>query len=247
MKTLHDHELAAYAEITELENLSWQSFQKCSPQESQLFPKDLSAERKEEIFIAREMRDLKSCKAQDCAFNFTAEERDQIGALESDEEIQKTFFEFYKSRVEKPRELHPLIEKFKISKVEPALSVCQGPELKALVEKRPLKDWPYRLASVRYESQMRPTTRLTQGKHFKENGNFCFAEALIFSNHYDVELLKVWRYQPEEKQLRVELRYRVDFLSTWFRRLQKPRLQAAIEEVLTEEMESFKNCVNSGA
>jgi hypothetical protein len=242
--SLHDHELAAYGEIRGLEGLTPEKFRQCSPQESIPFPKEIPADWLESIFIPREMRDLKSCKPDSCAFNFTPEEREQIGKLSSNEEIQQKFFEFYQARVAKPGELHPLIQRFKITDAKASFSeACQSPELKTLITERPLKNWPFRFSSVRYESQMRPTTRLTQGKHFKANQTHCFAEALIFSNHYDAELIKVWAFDPSTTSVRVEIRHRIDFLSTWFRRLQKPKLQAALERVLGEELAAFQACV----
>ncbi|TVQ81143.1 MAG: hypothetical protein EA369_00590 [Bradymonadales bacterium] len=245
MKTLHDHETAAKAELAFDRDVSVESFKACSPQESRPFPSELSEELQSTIFISREMRDLRNCSRDSCPFNFTPDERELIGKQSSDAEIKKTFFQFYNERVSGEREIDIFFQKFLIQDARKAFSVCESKELDQLVKGRPLASWPFWLSAVRYDGQMRPTTRLTQGKHFVTGNEQCFAEALVFSNHYDVELIKVWSFLPKERKLTVEVRHRVDFLTTWFRRLQKPRLQSALEEALESEVRQFLACLPS--
>jgi len=240
---LHDHEVAARAIISNTDDLTVDQFKSCSPQESIPFPNELTADLREQIFIPREMRDLRSCRPDSCAFNFHTDERKKIAAGSSNEDVQNLFFQFFQNRVAGKKGISDKKRRFFITDAEKAFSICHSDSLNSLLADRPLKDWPYRLSNVRYESQMRPTTRLTQGKHLKINSEHCFLEGLIFSDHYDVELIKLWSFKPEEKNLTIEIRYRLDFLHTWFRRLQKPRIQSALERVLREEVDSFYSCV----
>ena len=241
IKVLHEREVAARGSFKLKKTPSLTDWKACIPQESVKFPTAFSQEQQEAIFSGKEFEDLKNCTPNECAFNFLPYEKEFLARLESDEDYKNAFYDFYANRVKGRTPLDPLRTPFFIRSSDEAFRYCSSSKLSDLLDNRPLKIG-YRLALAQYGDKMRPTTRLVQGVHYKTEDIHCYAEALIFSNHYDLDRVDVWSLHKDRVVL--EARDRIDFLRTWVRRLQKGKLQKVIEEVVERDLKAAQNCLS---
>lgn len=239
----HDREIAVRATIHVRAAVNEKSFSRCVPRESRAFPFDLPGDLKEKIFISSELKDLMKCSPQDCAFNFNPQELEQLEKKSNPQERQELYWNFFTNRV--LGKTKPEASPFRIGSQNARLSSCQNADLNKLLDQRPLPKAFWRLSHVRYSAKMRPTTRLLQGLPYRDASNLCYAEALIFSDHYDNDRIEVWTWAPEDggSLLQVEVRHRVDLLNTWIRRLNKQSLRDELKKALTEQIQSASDCL----
>jgi len=244
---LVDREIAVLVEV-DLKTTPKKAFSSCVPRESLLFPKGLTTKLSEKIFTKKELSDFKACKPGSCKHNFLDEEIEQLIKSEpkSDEDYKNSFFTFYENRVKQKTPILLQESRWKISSDAKPISFCEGAQADAILNQRPTPKANFRLSVVQYDPKMRPTTRLLQGIFFQDSKNksACFIESLLFSNHYDLDRIEAWELNSENK-LKLLVRHRIDLLSTWFRRLQKPTLQKSLEKAALSEVLEAKNCLIS--
>lgn len=244
---LVDREIAVLVEV-DLKAAPKKDFSSCVPRESISFPKVLTTSLSEKIFTKKELSDFKACKPDSCKHNFLDQEIEWLikSGLKSDEDYKNKFFSFYKNRVERKTPILLQESRWKISSAVKPISFCEGAQADSILNQRPLPKANFRLSVVQYDSKMRPTTRLLQGIFFQDSKNksLCFIESLLFSNHYDLDRIEAWELNSKN-ELRLLVRHRIDLLSTWFRRLQKPRLQKSLEKAALSEVLAAKNCLIS--
>lgn len=239
---LHVQEIAIEGSFL-LKEKTGSSFTSCIPQESKVFTGEFPEEIQKSIFRPSELNALMKCSHHNCAFNFLFPELQSLEALKTEEERKKAYLQFFKNRmIGKTVPFAPQTTLW-IRSQEKAFSFCDSSEFSKLLDERPLKKYPYRFQHAQYQSRMRPTTRLTQGLFFENNT--CYAEVLIFSDHYDGERVEIWQAKsvPEGLKIRVQIRHRLDFLTSWFRRLNKSSLRDALKEQIKKQLDQVKNCL----
>lgn len=255
IEELSDHEIAGEVWVDYKGKIKKEEFFACLPRESKKFPKDFAAFLKEfgeKIFIEKEFEDLKACKPGDCKFNFKPDEQARIKKARAqnkpDDTFKQIYFRYFQNRAKGKTELSEKKTSFFIRSSEKAFNFCKSKELDQLLQSRPDPKQEFRLANVRYSTRMRPTTRLTQTRAYSVSPNkHCFAEALIFSDHYDVEKIDIWRMHQKEAQegeIRLVVRHRLDFLTTFWRRLQKGGLRKALIRESTDDIQELVDCIN---
>ena len=242
---LVDREIAVLVEV-DLKTTPKKAFSSCVPRESILFPKALAASLSEKIFTKKELSDFKACKPGSCKHNFLDKEIELFikSDTRSDEDYKDKFFLFYENRVKQKTPILLQDSNWKISSAAKPLTFCEGAQADAILNQRPAPKANFRLSVVQYDPKMRPTTRLLQGVFFQDSKtkSSCFLESLLFSNHYDLDRIEAWELNSENK-LKLLVRHRIDLLSTWFRRLQKPKLQKSLETAAIEEVLAARNCL----
>lgn len=245
---LSPREIAVKASLDIKSDVSFEKFKSCIPRESFVFPESLSEELEKKIFLESELEDLMNCSTEKCAFNFLPYELEFLSKLKSAEKRKAAYFNFFKNRTRGLTPMNPRNDDLLIRSKDKAFDFCEGKELNELLDKRPLKDTAYRMSQVRYDTRMRPTTRLLQGEFFKTaKNNFCFAEAFIFSDHYDADRVELWQLSKSPNtttsNLQLQIRHRIDFLHTWFRRLQKGGLRDKLAEVAQSQLMEASECL----
>lgn len=245
---LNPREIAVKGSIDIKAEVSFEKFKSCIPRESFAFPESLGQELEKRIFLESELEDLMSCSTEKCAFNFLPYELEFLSKLKSPEKRKAAYFNFFKNRTRGLTPMNPRNDDLLIRSKDNAFDFCEGKELVELLDKRPLKNVAYRMSQVRYDTRMRPTTRLLQGQYFTATqNNFCFAEAFIFSDHYDADRIEVWQLAKNSgtktSSLKLQIRHRIDFLHTWFRRLQKGGLRDKLAEVSKSQLIEASECL----
>jgi hypothetical protein len=242
----HDHEIAAAGEIEIGSTFTQAELSACATQESIPFTKQLPKKWTEAIFQKSELSDLEECKPGSCAFNFLPYEIQFLSKLPSTGEKKNAFLQFYKDRVQGKTPVDPRRSWMFIRSKDQKFSFCSSKPLHKLLDQRPIKTKDFRLAFANYDSRMRPTLRLLQSAEYaSEDGWKCYAEALIFSDHYDGERVDLWGLQTKDGKstLRLEIRNRMDFLHSWWRRLKKGSLRDRIKSVVAAQLEAAGNCL----
>ena len=244
LNELHDQEIASSAEIVLPFSPTHKDFLSCVPRESIAYPKALPTDWFDKIFTQDEMFDLMKCSDSSCAFNFTPLELKQFESLKTPGERQTLFLKFYDDRVKGLMGIDPRKSAIFIRSKDNAFSECgTAPELSKLLNQRPIRDFDWRLSVSKYSKNMRPTTRLLQGVSYQQDGSFCYGEALVFSNHYDVDRVEVWSLTRGTgwPRLKLQLRHRIDLLNSWARRLSKEKFRKEADEVVESDLtEAFK-------
>jgi hypothetical protein len=242
---LVDREIGVMVEL-DLGGPPQKRFSSCIPRESIAFPNKLSSELSNKIFSKKELSDFKACQPGACKHNFSdAEILEMIERrLKSDDDYKQIFFSFYQNRVAGRTPIQLGKSSWKITSDENPFSFCDGRQMKSILDQRPAPQAEFRLSAVQYDLKMRPTTRLLQGVFYQASNTKteCYVEALLFSNHYDLDRIEAWELS-EENKLRLVIRHRIDLLSTWFRRLQKPKLQQSLEASAVRDITAAKNCL----
>lgn len=238
----HDFEIASAGrvQVSELVN----PFLSCVPQESQPFPTLWPQSLTDSIFRPKELRDLMGCHSQKCLFNFLPAEVAELEKASSENERKRLYRRFYEDRAAGRTGLDPRKERNFIRKAE-GWGACSSQELEDLLKRRPLQDRGYRLSHVHYDERMRPTTRLLQSATYRVGDTECYAEALLFADHYDVDRVEVWSRNKRTKELRLEVRHRIDLLNTWVRRLNKNAFRRELRELVENQVKAAKACIEN--
>ncbi len=247
---LHEQEIAAQATATLSQKISDAAFLICTPRESFPFPKSWSSELKENVFAREALSDLMKCSPKKCAFNFLRPELEVLERLEKPEDFKNQFIQFYQDRVDGKTGLDTGRTPYFFRTGSTAEDFCPSPSLKTLIDNRPVKGFPFRLSLVRYNPRMRQTTRLLQGTSYplgKNQSGVCYAEALLFSDHYDLDRLEVWKLERMDQGTRVsvQVRHRIDLLNSWFRRLNKGALKDELKDLLEGQMKETLACLQN--
>lgn len=226
MEQVEDREIASKAEVEIPEivaqKISEAKFNACVPRESKALSDSLLAELKNKIFDGSANKALMKCRPGDCAFNFLPHEVELLSKINNLEDRKKEFWQFYKNRISRKTGLQENRVRFHIRSKDQLIEDCNGPGLASVLDDRMSKSARFRLAYANYDSQMRPTTRLLQSHYFQTTDKtFCYAEALIFSDHYDDDRVEVWSLKKSNTttKLKIQVRHRIDILNTWARRL----------------------------
>lgn len=187
------------------------------------------------------------CRPDRCAYNFLPHEVEALSRLKNAEDRKRAYWEFFKNRVSRKTGLQENRTRFHIKSAHNLIEDCQSPGLASVLDNRMTKDTQFRLTHVQYQSQMRPTTRLLQSGYFQTpEKTYCFAEALIFSDHYDDDRVEVWSLKKTEagSTLKVQVRHRIDILNTWVRRIQaKEGLAQELDKVLERQIRDAASCL----
>jgi len=247
----HEREIGASAKFLINGIVTQAQFLKCVPQESHPLPQKWPEELRRSVFSQGAARDLADCELKDCAFNFSSTEIEGLMKAKNDDERWAAFQEIYQKRSTGASRPAADREAFWIRSANHPLGICRDPQIAEVLDHRPSSKLARRLSHVQYNKKMRQTTRLLQATQFKMKSppeGFCFVEALIFSDHYDLDRVEAWqlkRVGPAESEIQVEVRHRIDFLNSWFRRLNKPKLARELREALEKQAEVAQNCLNS--
>jgi hypothetical protein len=252
-RELHDHEIAAKAWVSLKAPVSEKKFLSCVPRESIAYPqKQWPADWLAKIFEKGAMIDLMNCTVDRCAFNFLPDERKIYQELSEVEERQKKYIDFFNNRVKGKTGLDPTRTPFMIRQSEGAFDPCVSEDFDKLLRERPLsaREAPFRLSHIQYSPRMRQTTRLLQSSSFSlpaPREGYCYAEALLFADHYDQDRVEVWRYELRQKDQKPEIellvRHRIDILNTWLRRLNKKNLREELKEAVARQVAEAQNCL----
>ncbi len=243
---LHDQELAAKGTIKLSKKPTSSRWKKCIPVESIEFPTMIPPDWLESIFSKKEKTDFLNCRVGKCAFNFSSSEIEALQKMKTEEEKLKAFYEFYKNRIKGNPPPSPDRAALFLRGKDNAFEDCLTKDFGSLLDERPHERFSKRLSHIHYSSEMRPTTRLLQGHRYEVDTYLCYAEALIFSNHYDSERVEVWSLQKngEHPELKLQVRNRIDLLNTWFRRLNKHKLRRELENQMEAQIQKAAQCLN---
>lgn len=242
IEPLHDQEVAARGRITLDQQPSSARFAQCVPQESKPFKGVFSSYDEEFFFTKKERDDLMECSSKRCAFNFLPPEVIELEKITTLEGRKAFFKNAYQKRLDFKYGPDPKRSPLFIRYRDRAFERCgEGSALQDLLNNRPLRDLPFRLTLAKYNRNMRPTTRLSQGAFWTNKAGICYAEALVFSNHYDVDRVEVWSLQGQELQL--EVRHRIDLLNSWLRRLNKEHFIKETELIVDKQINDAKQCL----
>lgn len=253
LNELVDREIAAGSKIeidlpAETADFS-QRFRKCVPIESKVFDGQWSESLDARIFTQRELSDLMKCSAKSCAHNFLPGEIDQLTQAKTEAEKIQLFKQFYKNRYLRQASVSPERAQFLIRAKDRPFDICQSSRFNQLLDQRPKIDWPMRLSLAQYGHRMRPTTRLLQGDFYtSDSGDLCFADAFVYSNHYDLDRVEVWRWRqssPSRGALELQVRHRIDLLNTWYRRLNKGTLRDELRQIVENHVRQAASCLTS--
>jgi hypothetical protein len=250
---LMDREIAAGSKM-ELEihldpqKLS-ERFKQCIPIESQIFDGQWNESLDSRIFTAKELSDLMNCNPKSCAHNFLPQEIDLLTKAQTEGEKIQLFKQFYKNRYLRQASVSPDRAKFLIRTKDRPFQVCQSSRFNQLLDERPNVSWPMRLSLAHYDQRMRPTTRLLLGDFYtSDTGDLCFADAFVYSNHYDLDRIEVWRWKQSSQSmgtLELQVRHRIDLLNTWYRRLSKGTLREELRQIVENHVRQAASCLSS--
>lgn len=243
----HDKEIAASAELVIPKVFQLSDLKKCIPVESRPFDGSFSLTDQKKLFSGKELEDLMKCNLENCAFNFLPYEKRYLQTLDSKEKKSQALMNFLADRIKGRTPVDPSRSPQFIRQSEKTFPDCHSDQLDQLLQKRLNPTLDYRIQVSQYDKRMRPTVRLVQGEWFTTPKKlFCYAEALGFSTHYDDDRVEVWSFETKENQtiIHLSIRNRIDFLRTWFRRLQKPRLRDQLKDVITQDLNAAASCLN---
>jgi hypothetical protein len=250
---LIDREIAAGSRIEMEIQLDPQKladrFKKCIPVESQIFNGQWNESLDSRIFTTKELSDLMKCNSKSCAHNFLPQEIDQLTKAQTESERIQLFKQFYKNRYLRQASVSPERARFLIRTKDRPFQICQSTRFNQLLDDRPNTHWPMRLSLAHYDQRMRPTTRLLQGDFYtSDSGDLCFADAFVYSNHYDLDRIEVWRWKqssPSTGSLELQVRHRIDLLNTWYRRLNKGALREELRQIVENHVRQAASCLSS--
>jgi len=249
IEELNEREIATAASFEITSKKSWDEVKKCLAVDSQSFPEKLSPDLEQKIFVKKELADLMKCNSRDCAFNFLPYELEYLEKLKTEEQRKEAYFKFFQNRIKGLTPMDPTKADLIIRSSKESFPECQSPILDKFLSQRPLGKADFRLSLVKYDDRMRPTTRLLQSMSFMKSPNqYCYAEALIFSDHYDAERIELWSVskRADVYEISLKIRDRIDFLNSWFRRLQKGSLRKALEKLVQEQSQNMLRCIVAG-
>jgi len=249
IEELNEREIAAAASFQIKSPKSWNELKNCLAVDSQKFPNKLSPELEQKIFTKKELADLMMCGPKDCAFNFLPYELELLEKFKTENQRKEAYFKFFQNRINGLTPMDPTKADLIIRSSENSFPICNSPILDKFLSKRPQGKTDFRLSQVKYDDRMRPTTRLLQSLAFmKSPSQYCYAEALIFSDHYDAERIELWSInkQVDTYEITLMIRNRIDFLNSWFRRLQKASLRKALEKLVQEQSQNTLQCITAG-
>jgi hypothetical protein len=245
LSELHDQEVGAMAELSLDFAPSEKDFYACTPKSSIPFPPRFDELISQQIFTDEETHALMDCSPKDCKFNLLPQELIILDSLEDLGARKAALYRFYEERILGLKGIDPGRGALFIRSRDHGFEDCEGSELQKLLNERPIKGGEFRLQIVRYEKKMRPTARLNQRLFWKRNEVLCAAEALIFSDHYDVDWVQVWSLQKKDARhlLKVQLRNRIDLLTTWVRRLNKDKFRKRALQIAFQEISEVQACL----
>lgn len=250
IKILNKREIANHVYVDLNFEPSRSAFLTCVPRESIAFPDQLPHHLADQIFRDSELHDLMKCNSERCLFNFLPEEQQQLGDEKTVEGTKKLYFQFYKDRTtgKNGKGVMPSHRAFHIEEAS-VIPICQGEPLSKLLKNRPVKNIPFRFSHVQYRSSMRPITRLLQGYDFDihQTNETCYAEALLFADHFDVEHVQVWSLSPDnenkKRRLQLVIRHRLDFLGNWVKRLAKGIIKEELKKEVRSQLIDAARCM----
>jgi hypothetical protein len=253
LEELIDREIAAGSRIEMEIQLNPQKladrFKMCIPIESQTFDGQWNESLDSRIFTTKELSDLMKCNPKSCAHNFLPQEIDLLTKAQTEGEKVQLFKQFYKNRYLRQASVSPDRAKFLIRAKDRPFQICQSTRLNQLLDERPNTNWPMRLSLAHYDQRMRPTTRLLQGDFYtSDSGDLCFADAFVYSNHYDLDRIEVWRWKQSSistGSLELQVRHRIDLLNTWYRRLNKGALREELRQIVENHVRQAASCISS--
>lgn len=251
LKEQHEREIGVSVSDKIEGHISNKAFEACIPRESIPYPKVWGEDLQKKVFAGDALDDWMDCSPKKCAFNFAPKELESLKNLQSKDEYKKKFIDLYNDRVNFKVGLDPERTPFFFRSFKQPFDYCQSKKFDELLDQRPLRNHPFRLSHVRYSKKMRQTTRLLQGITYSEGPNaICYGEALIFSDHYDLDRVEMWKLERQmgakpTTEIEVSVRHRIDLLSTWFRRLNKKTLRDELKSVLKAQVEEAANCLKN--
>lgn len=245
LEPLRDDEVAVEASVVLPDDIEIKRFSACVPQESIPFDGKVPAEWETKIFESKALQDMAKCSASDCAFNLLPTEIHSLTLLKNDTDRKNFYLDALQNRIHFKLGIDPARRPHFITSKDKGFSPCgEGEVIESLLNTRPLRDLPFRLSHAKYNKKMRPTTRLTQGVFWSpkkgETDRICYAEALIFSDHYDVDRVEVWSLQG--RTLTLQIRNRLDLLNTWLRRLNKEKFWKEATSVAENQIKGALEC-----
>jgi hypothetical protein len=239
---LHDREIAVLYRMELLKTPHTSQLKKCLASRGQEFPKNFSGLWDKQIFTSKEFGDLKACEISDCAFRFRADERSEIQKAKSDQQIKDLVYRFYEDRLKGRVEPYAHEAHLRIQESSASFEFCASPSLDQLLTERSPNPAQTVFEVVQYDTRMRPTARMSRILSFNTaQGAACWSKALLFSNHYEVDRVEVWRLQKNE--LRLSVRQRIDFLHSWWRRLRKGELREPLHQWAGDEIKAVAQCL----
>lgn len=235
VQELHEREIAIELSVLLPKTYSDAKLNACIGKSFQDFPQEFKGSLADAIFTKKELEDLKDCEVTDCAFRFRPDERAELERLKDSTAIQKKVYEFYAQRARDRVLPYSWESEFRLDSTDKGFPFCQHPDFSELLKNRKHKNAQNKIQVVRgTDKRMRPTTRLSRSLRYTgKAGEICYADVLLFSNHYDLDRIEVWGVAPADpkkpRHLRLLVRQRIDFLNSWWRRLRKGDLRDALE------------------
>jgi len=241
----HEREISVDIRVKLSKPISESRWKSCFPQRDSHFPEAWTAKLEEKIFGDKELGDLKECKVTSCAFRYRPDERAELHNIKTEVELKKKVLEFYKNRASGRVLPYAHEEEFRIQKSNEAFDFCKSEDVDQLLKTR---DHPKAITLIKVdqgEKRMRPTTRLVRGLAYPSGKSWCWAEALVFSNHYDLDRVELW--EASNAELRLVVRERLDFLHSWWRRMRKGEIQNVLEKWAIDEVNELFACVTKNS
>jgi hypothetical protein len=250
LSELNEKEVGATAELEIDHAMTDDDFKACVPRDSIAYPKTFSDDLQSEIFTKEEARGLDECAPNDCKFNFLSPEALALKNAKDLDAKKALFKKFYDERTQGLKGVDPNRgNQFLRSKDKPFEGPCVGSDLDKLLNARPVRTMPFRLSIVKYEKRMRPTTRLLQGIYWNRNNAYCYGDALVFSDHYDIDRVQLWSAVKTDtgRILQLQFRSRIDLLNSWARRLNKEKFRREAKQIAFSEMDMVEACLKNRA
>ncbi len=241
----HEREIAVDIRTILSKPISEDVWKNCLPQKGTGFPNAWNAALEDKIFAKKELPDTKECKVTSCAFRYRPDERADLQKAKTDAAIKKKVLEFYTDRAKGRVQPYAHEEEFRIQKGEGAFDFCKSSDFDQLLKERNHSKAVTLIKVDLGKKSMRPTTRLTRGLSFSSGKSLCWAEALLFSNHYDLDRIELWEASPQE--LRFVIRERLDFLHSWWRRARKKEITEVLEAWAIDETNRVLACMTKSS
>lgn len=238
-----NREVSAQATLPFHRTITQDQWRACVPTDSIAFPHELPKDLQDIVFRKNELQDLMKCDRDSCAFNFLPKEIEDLEKAEGEDQHKTLYWQFYKDRKNLKTPITKKNESHLIRSKDKAFDVCQAKPLAELLDSRPQSQFDWRLEVAVTDSRARPTTRLLQSTRFinESEKELCYAEALIFADHYDLDRIEVWSLKPG--LITLQARHRLDFLHSWLRRLRKPELRKMIEDWAGDKLKRVQACL----
>lgn len=241
INSTHEREIAIDIRVQLSKPISESSWKACLPKQGYSFPSAWTSKLEERIFAEDEMEDTKDCKVTSCAFRYRPDERAELSKTKSESEIKKKIFEFYSQRAGGRVLPYAHEEEFRIASSDSTFEFCKSADLEQLLKNRTHPRAVTLIKVDKFDKRMRPTTRLTRGISYRSHKSLCWAEALVFANHYDLDRVEIW--EASNAELRLVVRGRLDFFHSWWRRLRKGEIQEVLERWGIAETSAVLACL----